>query len=258
MAARLVLRRNLRAPQRSRGRGIQRCGPPAEGAGFRFVADRFGLSFWADTSMTKKLPFDVGEVVEPRMGLVRKGLVAYRYPLFQVLDLPRAYIPHFRFALARGFVTRHRASEYTAAGTPNSSRTCFWMSVSSGSKALRTFPSRTRIFRCRWPKSRKTCSAVGRRFALLLAFGQGGQKINRFSSSRFSCRTRPRRGGRSVRPLERIIRPGSTGDPGAQLRSSIRRPITSGTDQTGRSPPDAPPSPAGDNVRLVPLPRCRP
>ena len=31
----------------------------------------------------------VGEVVEARIGLVRKGLVAYRYPLFQVLDFPR-------------------------------------------------------------------------------------------------------------------------------------------------------------------------
>jgi hypothetical protein len=53
------------------------------------VADRFGLSFWADGSIAKKLPLEVGEVVEARIGLVRKSLVAYRYPLFQVLDFPR-------------------------------------------------------------------------------------------------------------------------------------------------------------------------
>jgi hypothetical protein len=51
------------------------------------VADRQGLSFWADTTIGRKLGLEVGEVVEARLGLVRKGLVAYRYPLFQLLDL---------------------------------------------------------------------------------------------------------------------------------------------------------------------------
>jgi hypothetical protein len=52
------------------------------------VADRQGLSFWADVSIAKKLPIAAGEVVEARIGLVRKGFLAYRCPLFQVLDLP--------------------------------------------------------------------------------------------------------------------------------------------------------------------------
>lgn len=51
------------------------------------VADRSGCSFWADATIAKKLGLKEGDVIEARYGLVGKGLVAYRYPLFQLLSL---------------------------------------------------------------------------------------------------------------------------------------------------------------------------
>ena len=52
------------------------------------VADRTGCSFWADSTIAKKLGLKEGDVIEARYGLVSKGLIAYRYPLFQVLAVP--------------------------------------------------------------------------------------------------------------------------------------------------------------------------
>lgn len=49
------------------------------------VADKAGLSFWADATIAKKLGLKEGDVIEARYGLVHKGLIAYRYPLFQLL-----------------------------------------------------------------------------------------------------------------------------------------------------------------------------
>jgi hypothetical protein len=49
------------------------------------VADRSGLSFWADSTIAKKLGLKEGDVIEARYGLVSKGLIAYRWPLFQIL-----------------------------------------------------------------------------------------------------------------------------------------------------------------------------
>src|SRR5579871_6039962 len=51
------------------------------------VADRNGCSFWADSTIAKKLGLKEGDVIEARYGLVSKGLIAYRYPLFQLLSL---------------------------------------------------------------------------------------------------------------------------------------------------------------------------
>jgi hypothetical protein len=51
------------------------------------VADRDGLSFWADSTIAKKLGLKDGDVIEARYGLLSKGLIAYRYPLFQLLSL---------------------------------------------------------------------------------------------------------------------------------------------------------------------------
>lgn len=51
------------------------------------AADRTGCSFWADTTIAKKLGLREGDVVQARHGLVTKGLVAYRYPLSQLLPL---------------------------------------------------------------------------------------------------------------------------------------------------------------------------
>lgn len=51
------------------------------------VADRTGCSFWADSTIAKKLGLKEGDVIEARYGLLSKGLIAYRYPLFQLLPL---------------------------------------------------------------------------------------------------------------------------------------------------------------------------
>jgi hypothetical protein len=51
------------------------------------AADKYGCSFWSDTSIAKRLPLQVGAVTEARLGLVRRGLVAYRYPLYQILPV---------------------------------------------------------------------------------------------------------------------------------------------------------------------------
>jgi DNA-binding MarR family transcriptional regulator len=51
------------------------------------AADRTGCSFWADTTIAKKLGLREGDVVQARHDLVAKGLVAYRYPLSQLLPL---------------------------------------------------------------------------------------------------------------------------------------------------------------------------
>jgi len=51
------------------------------------VADQFGLSYWSDwrTSHILKVPPD--QLDRARLALVRHGLVAYRAPLYQVLDI---------------------------------------------------------------------------------------------------------------------------------------------------------------------------
>jgi hypothetical protein len=51
------------------------------------VADRNGCSFWAESTIAKKLGLKEGDVIEARYGLLGKGLIAYRYPLFQILPL---------------------------------------------------------------------------------------------------------------------------------------------------------------------------
>ena len=51
------------------------------------AADRNGCSFWADSTIATRLGLSEGEVVHARDGLLRKGLVAYRFPLHQVLSL---------------------------------------------------------------------------------------------------------------------------------------------------------------------------
>lgn len=51
------------------------------------AADKQGLSFWSDTTIGKKLSLREGEVIQARYRLVQKGLIAYRYPLYQVLAL---------------------------------------------------------------------------------------------------------------------------------------------------------------------------
>ena len=51
------------------------------------AADRIGCSFWADTTIAKKLGLREGDIIQARSRLVAKGLVAYHYPLSQLLPL---------------------------------------------------------------------------------------------------------------------------------------------------------------------------
>jgi len=51
------------------------------------AADRTGCSFWADATIAKKLGLREGAVIQARYHLVARGLVAYRYPLYQLLPL---------------------------------------------------------------------------------------------------------------------------------------------------------------------------
>lgn len=51
------------------------------------AADKNGCSFWADSTIAKRLALREGEVTQARYGLLSKGLIAYRYPLFQLLPL---------------------------------------------------------------------------------------------------------------------------------------------------------------------------
>lgn len=53
------------------------------------AADKNGLSFWADATIAKKLNLSEGLVFAARAGLMSKGFIAYRYPLFQLVDLPQ-------------------------------------------------------------------------------------------------------------------------------------------------------------------------
>jgi hypothetical protein len=45
------------------------------------------VSFWADATIARKLHLREGDVIQARFCLVAKGLVTYRYPLYQLLPL---------------------------------------------------------------------------------------------------------------------------------------------------------------------------
>lgn len=57
------------------------------------AADRFGLSFYADATIAKRLGLSESQVARAREGLGAKGLVTYRYPLYQLLEVPCAKRP---------------------------------------------------------------------------------------------------------------------------------------------------------------------
>lgn len=52
------------------------------------AADRNGCSFWSDRALARKLNGAEGEVIQARYGLVHRGLVLYRYPMYQLLPVP--------------------------------------------------------------------------------------------------------------------------------------------------------------------------
>jgi hypothetical protein len=54
------------------------------------AADKSGCSYRADAAIGKKLGMSEGLVVDARMGLTHKGYIAYRYPLYQLLEFDNA------------------------------------------------------------------------------------------------------------------------------------------------------------------------
>lgn len=51
------------------------------------VSDARGLSYYSDKSVCKRLSMDSCLLSESRLRLIQLGLIAYRDPLYQVLDL---------------------------------------------------------------------------------------------------------------------------------------------------------------------------
>ena len=51
------------------------------------AADASGCSFWADSTIAKRLGLREGDIVQARFALLQKRLIAYRYPLYQLLAL---------------------------------------------------------------------------------------------------------------------------------------------------------------------------
>jgi hypothetical protein len=52
------------------------------------VSDGQGLSFYADPTVAKILKLDQSDLLYARTHLIKADLIAYRYPLYQVLALP--------------------------------------------------------------------------------------------------------------------------------------------------------------------------
>lgn len=51
------------------------------------VADSQGLSYYSDSSVSKRLAMDQLTLTEARQNLIRLGLIAYQKPLYQILPL---------------------------------------------------------------------------------------------------------------------------------------------------------------------------
>jgi len=72
-------------------RGLLQGLPPETIALYFFlvtVADRLGLSFYSDRRICEMLSMDAESLRRSRADLVREDLVAYSYPLYQVLEVP--------------------------------------------------------------------------------------------------------------------------------------------------------------------------
>lgn len=62
------------------------------------VADCHGLSYYTDQTISKRLSMDISTLASARLELIQYKLIAYKKPLFQVLDLapPELTIPDQR------------------------------------------------------------------------------------------------------------------------------------------------------------------
>ncbi len=72
-----------------RDRHLDRCSHPAA-ALYLFlvtVSDAQGLSYYSDLSMGQRLNMDICTLAQARLELVQHELIAYKKPLYQVLDL---------------------------------------------------------------------------------------------------------------------------------------------------------------------------
>ena len=52
------------------------------------VSDRNGVSFYHDDRIASLLKIDLAALCKAREGLVRRSLLAYEFPLYQILSLP--------------------------------------------------------------------------------------------------------------------------------------------------------------------------
>ena len=52
------------------------------------VSDRYGVSFYHDDRICHILKIDLHNLGQVRVDLINRGLIAYRYPVYQVLALP--------------------------------------------------------------------------------------------------------------------------------------------------------------------------
>ena len=52
------------------------------------AADRYGLSFYADSTLARLLGISEGHIAQARVGLGAKEFITYRYPLYQLLEVP--------------------------------------------------------------------------------------------------------------------------------------------------------------------------
>ncbi len=57
------------------------------------VSDRYGLSFYHDDRIASLLKIDLPALGKARADLIRRSLIAYESPLYQVLSLPPKLIP---------------------------------------------------------------------------------------------------------------------------------------------------------------------
>ena len=52
------------------------------------VSDRYGVSFYHDDRICHILKIDLHNLGQVKVDLINRGLIAYRYPVYQVLALP--------------------------------------------------------------------------------------------------------------------------------------------------------------------------
>ena len=53
-----------------------------------------GTSYWGYKSISKLLKIPDDDIIHATAGLVKKGLIAFRYPTFQILSLPPTEAQH--------------------------------------------------------------------------------------------------------------------------------------------------------------------